>query len=117
MFLDHFHEVPGCCDLQLKLIIIHQSLFISHNFYSLAWQTLNSETCIHYQLSAGNGCYDARSNSKILINGTKGSSIFLEREDLLDERNISLYFNIAAYNEEGTYLRLELFRFNRESKP
>ena len=115
MFLDHFHEVPGCYDLQLKLIIIHQSLFISHNFFSLAWQTLNSETCIHYQLSVGS-CYDSKSNSKILINGTKDNSIFLEHEDLLDERNMSLYFNITAYNEKGIYLRLELFRFNRESK-
>ena len=113
MFLDHFHGVPGCCDLQLKLVIIHQSLFISHNFFSLAWQTLNIEThCIHYQLSAVS-CY---ANSKIFTNSTRSSNIILERGDLLDKRNMSLYLNITAYDEQSTYLKLELFRFNLGSK-
>ena len=95
---------------QANLALDHQRFFFTLDSVTFAWKTLKNSTFIYYQLVAESNNCDL--NSKALLNISENESISLPPEDLLDDRNTSVYLNLTAVDvNNGTILTIERFQF------
>ena len=104
-------------DNQQQLVIDHQGTCFSTNFDTVAWRTLNNDTCTYYQMNSSI-CNPtlAGETPRNLLNQETTTNITLEPHDLQDEQNQLLCLIIMnAQNKEvkSVFLYRKCFRLSQ----